>query len=235
MQLKSFPFDVKADTEKRTFEGYASVFGNVDAYGEVVDHGAFTKTVAERLPKRLIKILWQHFDPLGMPQSMHEDSHGLYVVGKVSKTQLGDEALTLMQDGVVDRMSIGYSVIKEEFDHEAKTTHLKELKLYEFSPVTFPANEEAVITALKSAEIRTLLKRVPGLAETNGIERADIEGAIKALTALLARMEPGQPTPTEQEPRTHGFDPEQFQSILGDLSEVRRSIGAIHNGTAGTV
>lgn len=156
MLIKSIPFEYKMDsTEDRVFEGYASVFGNKDLHGEVVDKGAFKKTISERLDKGLIKVLWQHKDPIGMPIEMHEDRTGLYVKARISETALGNDALTLMRDGVVDHMSIGFMPVKtkiEQIDKE-DVLHHTEVKLYEFSPVTFPANELAAISSVKEMEI----------------------------------------------------------------------------------
>ena len=69
--------------------------------------------------------------------------------GKISKTTLGDDVLELMRDGVVNKMSIGFSIIKADDDESTGIRYLREVKLWEFSPVIFPANEAAVITAVK--------------------------------------------------------------------------------------
>lgn len=233
MEIKSFPFEAKVDLDKNEFEGYASTFGNRDLVGDIVEKGAFAKTIKERLPKGLVKVLWQHFDPMGMPKHMEEDSNGLYVVAKVSKTNGNQDRLQLMKDGVVDRLSIGYDVVKREVDDSAKdrTVRLKELKLYEFSPVTFPANEEAVITGVKNMELEGLLKRIPQLEQyikaghsLTTASRQRIEDAIKALQALLVTCEePEKSTPKSQEPpKIEGIDPEEFQSVLSDLRAYRK-------------
>jgi len=233
MEIKSFPFEAKVDLEKYEFEGYASTFGNVDLVGDIVEKGAFKKTIQERLPKNLIKVLWQHYDPMGVPKHMEEDSKGLYVVAKVSKTRENEDRLQLMKDGVVDRLSIGYDVVKREVDDSAKdrTVRLKELKLYEFSPVTFPANEEAVITGVKGRELEELLKRIPQLEQylKTGytfptVNRQAVEAAIKALQALLVTFEePENSTPKSQEPpMLDGIDPEEFQSVLSELRNYRK-------------
>ena len=233
MKIKSFPFEVKVDLEKNEFEGYASTFGNTDLVGDIVEKGAFKKTIQERMPKNLIKVLWQHYDPMGVPKHMEEDSKGLYVVAKVSKTRENEDRLQLMKDGVVDRLSIGYDVVKREVDDSAKdrTVRLKELKLYEFSPVTFPANEEAVITGVKNMELEGLLKRIPQLEQylKTGctfptVNRQAVEAAIKALQALLVTFEePGEPTPKGQEPpMLDGIDPDEFQSVLSELRNYRK-------------
>lgn len=233
MQIKSFPFEAKVDLDKNEFEGYASTFGNRDLVGDIVERGAFAKTIQERFPKGMVKVLWQHYDPMGVPKHMEEDSKGLYVVAKVSKTNENHDRLQLMKDGVVDRLSIGYDVVKREVDDSAKdrTVRLKELKLYEFSPVTFPANEEAVITGVKNMELEGLLKRIPQLEQyikaghsLTTASRQRIEDAIKALQALLVTCEePEKSTPKSQEPpKIEGIDPEEFQSVLSDLRAYRK-------------
>ena len=239
MEIKSFPFEAKVDLEKNEFEGYASTFGNTDLVGDVVEKGAFKKTIQERLPKNLIKVLWQHYDPMGVPKHMEEDSKGLYVVAKVSKTRENLDRLQLMKDGVVDRLSIGYDVVKreiEELEDGKRIVHLKELKLYEFSPVTFPANEEAVITGVKGRELEELLKRIPQLEQyikagrvLSAASRQRIEDAIKALQALLVLFEePEKSTPKSQEPpKIEGIDPEEFQSVLEELREFRKSLRSV--------
>ena len=226
MEIKSFPFEAKVDLDKNEFEGYASTFGNRDLHGDIVERGAFAKTIQERFPKGMVKVLWQHWEPMGLPKHMEEDSKGLYVVAKVSKTNENQDRLQLMKDGVVDRLSIGYDVVKREVDDSAKdrTVRLKELKLYEFSPVTFPANEEAVISGVK--EMEGLLRRVPQLAQhIKGYDLAaarQIEDAIEALKALLDALEPGKPTPQDREP-PKGIDPDELQSVLSDLRNYRKT------------
>lgn len=140
--------EVKADSTKRTFTGYASKFGNVDLHNDIIEKGAFSKTIQERMPKKMIKVLWQHMEPIGIPTKLEETDEGLYVEGKLSKTRLADEAIELMKDNVVDGMSIGYDIIKDDED-EKGIRHLKELKLYEVSIVTWGANPEAMITNVK--------------------------------------------------------------------------------------
>src|SRR3954468_15349729 len=74
--------DVKAVGDDGTFEGYGSIFGNVDSYGEIVEPGAFTASLVDARRKgRTIKMLWQHdpYQPIGIWEDLAEDSKGLYV------------------------------------------------------------------------------------------------------------------------------------------------------------
>jgi uncharacterized protein len=210
METKALKFDDSVvSMEERTFKGYASTFGNVDEVGDIIESGAFTKTISERGPNgsKQIKILWQHEMPLGMPIHMEEDSKGLYVEGKISKTRLGDEALELMRDGVVDRMSIGFSIPggKTEYDAQMGVRKIKEVKLFEFSPVTFPANELAVVTGVKNLEGMLALAKGGYVLQEESL--AKLREAYAQLKALLE----GEPQSTHnQEPL---LDPELIQSI----------------------
>lgn len=141
------------EVEGRIVEGYASAFGNVDSHQDVVVPGAFKRTVDQRMPQKLIKVFQDHWTPVGMPESMKEDSFGLHTVSQITSLPVGDDLLTLVKEGTYSHMSIGYDVIRQEKIEadEAKHTELKELRLWEYSLVIWPANEEATIMGAKSA------------------------------------------------------------------------------------
>lgn len=211
MEYKALKFDDShVNIENRTFMGYASTFGNVDEVGDVIEKGAFKKSIRERGPKgsNQIKVLWQHNEPLGIPLEMYEDEKGLYVEGRVSKTRLGDEALELMKDGVVDKMSIGFSVPKGKmmWDDQNNTRKIKEVKLFEFSPVTFPANEQASITGMKSLEGKlALLKDGVELKEEELEELRQLYANLDALLKSEPRSTPATPEPQDPEELLQSF------------------------------
>lgn len=137
------------DNGKRKIEGYAAVFGNRDAYGDVIMPGAFERTLRERPD---IKVLWQHDSdqPIGKQVQGFEDEFGLRVQGEFSNIPLvTDTAVPLLEDGVVNGLSIGYDVVEEEFNSELNTWFLRDIDLWEWSPVTFPANDLAQVTSVK--------------------------------------------------------------------------------------
>jgi uncharacterized protein len=236
METKSITFDLKAAKGKRQIEGYASRYER-DLVGDVIQKGAFSKTIAERLPKNQIKILWQHDQtkPIGKPIHMEEDSKGLYIVGAISDTPLGNEALTLIDDGVVDTMSIGYDVIKDEQTKDGQSRLLKELRLYEFSPVTFPANPFAGITAVRksidevmsefnSERLTMLLKEGRVLSKAN---ISAIENAINSLNEVL-KIAGAQPEAGAGN-KSHSSDdieePDKlFTSLLKEMSDYSASL-----------
>lgn len=141
--------EAQADGRRR-IEGYAAVFGNRDAYGDIIVPGAFERTLRE---KPDVKVLWQHSTgrPIGKQESAYEDEFGLAVTGVLSNIPLvTDEVVPLILDEVVTGLSIGYNVVVEEYNDDLGVWFLKDIELWEWSPVTFPANELATVSEVKN-------------------------------------------------------------------------------------
>jgi hypothetical protein len=171
MTRESFfaPLEVKFadDDSPGTFEGYGAVFGNIDAYGDVIQKGAFKETLREwKTTKRLPPMLIQHggwglgdMDGLAIGKwtSMAEDDTGLRVAGKIISldTERGKIIHGAMKEGVLDGMSIGYRA--KQFTLGTKPTEprrtLKKIDLVEVSVVQMPANGKARISAVKNVEL----------------------------------------------------------------------------------
>lgn len=159
MEHKTLAFEIKAiDYTGRTLEGFAAAFGNLDQVGDIIHPGAFRKTLSERGGR--IKFLWQHdpTEPIGKLQEAREDQGGLFVKAIISDTQRGRDALALLKDGAIGEMSIGYDTVKGGMDYSKDekgnpVRNLREVKLWEFSLVTFPANEMAQVTAVKTQDV----------------------------------------------------------------------------------
>lgn len=147
--------DLKQDDEGRTtFEGFASTFGNRDFDDDVVEQGAFKKSLKKRMPKLLL----QHRTdkPIGRFTEVKENDVGLFVKGVFANTTDGNDTRELVRMGVLDSMSIGFAPVLTEFGKNG-LRRLKELDLFEVSIVTFPANNRASITNVKSIEkIKTI-------------------------------------------------------------------------------
>ncbi len=141
---------VKSLGDKGRFSGYASVFGVEDRDGDVMLPGAFGKTLAGRAQ---LPLLWQHdaSEPVGYLHVLREDAHGLFVEGRLLlEVARAREAYALMKAGVLDGLSIGYRAVDYAIDTATGLRQLREVELVEVSLVTFPANEGAVVTQLKS-------------------------------------------------------------------------------------
>lgn len=154
IQYKSQAIDEMSD--EGIIKGYASVFGNMDSDGDVIEKGAYTKTLNEN--KERIKFLWQHRmdKPLGKVMDISQDDRGVPFSAKISDTALGNDAKTLIKDGVLNEFSVGFMPIKYEEKTDSKGRYdgliIREVKLYEFSLVTLAANDQAVMTDYKSKD-----------------------------------------------------------------------------------
>ena len=140
-----------------TLEGYASVFGNVDLGGDVVVPGAFTKTIAERLGKKMIKLYDCHktYDGcgpvIGVVEDAKEDNYGLWFKARFSSVQLAQDIRTKVKEGILNALSFGFDVMQDSLDKSKNIRYLKELKLYEVSVVPWGMNPKAAIEGVKGA------------------------------------------------------------------------------------
>lgn len=188
MQTKGVKLEYKLDKAGRTFEGYASTFGNIDSDNDIIMPGAFSKTIKEAFPANKIKVLWNHDwnQVIGKPSDMAEDSKGLHVRAQVSNTQKGNDILELMADGVIDRMSIGFWVPQGKKSVNKKgNTEIFEAALMEFSPVTFPANEQAAITSV-SKSMRDMLEYAKG--DISEVVKQELLQELEAIKSLLSNQ-----------------------------------------------
>jgi HK97 family phage prohead protease len=143
------------------FTGYASVFGNKDSYGDVVEPGAFTDTLAKwQTSGEVIPCLWGHdmLDPesnIGHVLEASQDSRGLLV--KVQLDPESDRAKTvyrLLKGRRVGDMSFAYEVQDSAWaksDELGDYQALRKLHLFEVSVVGIGANQEAEILTVKTA------------------------------------------------------------------------------------
>ncbi len=131
-------------------EGYASLFGAADQGGDVVQTGAYGKSLsALSAAGRRVKMLWQHdpAQPIGIWDEVREDAKGLWVKGRLlEEVARGREAAALIAAGAIDGLSIGYRTVRAARNVKGARL-LKELELWEVSLVTFPMLPSAQIQA----------------------------------------------------------------------------------------
>lgn len=162
MKTKDFALQVKDLSEDGTFEGYGSIFGNVDSYGEKVLPGAFVESLARHKRQGSnVLMLWNHdpHQPIGVWEDLAEDAKGLWGKGRfLLDIQRAREVHTLAKAKAIGGLSIGYR--EEDTDKDGQVLLLKKLSLYEISPVTFPANRRARIESIKSERMDEFARRL---------------------------------------------------------------------------
>lgn len=151
-----------ADPEKKTFTGYAAIFGNKDLDDDITMPGAFQKSINENGPNgtNTILVLNQHmpWQVLCKPNVLREDAKGLYYEAQVtSGASFAEDAVKLIANGLVEENSYGFQTVKSAIqqpsdDWETWYRELYEVNLFEVSPVTWGANPQARMQGMKSRD-----------------------------------------------------------------------------------
>ena len=191
------------ETNTMSFEGYGAVFGNIDAYGDVIEPGAFAAYLADAQNEKQAwpSMLLQHggwgmtaedMMPAGVWTDLGEDGKGLKSAGTLADIEKSRDAYTLMKmkpRPAIDGLSIGYYAREwaERSKPEDPRRRLKRVDLVEISLVTFPANGKARVSGVKSIgeterEIESWLQRDAGLSRREA--RIAITQGFKALIGM---------------------------------------------------
>lgn len=178
-----------------TFTGYASVFGNVDSYGDIVEPGAFKDTLTAWEAKGdPIPLLWGHdlYDPFnnigGITEAV-EDDKGLLVTATIDlDNPTGAQVYRLIKGRRVTDMSFAYRV---QAEHKAADgNHLTQLDVIEVSIVPVGANAETDILAVKSrlADLSVKAGRVLSAANEGRLKEATdkIQEATEVIESVLS-------------------------------------------------
>jgi HK97 family phage prohead protease len=147
------------DKKQGIITGLFAHFDSLDKHGDIIQKGAFRKTILENGPNGTNEIahLLDHKSDkaVGVITKLEESSDykGLYYESKIGTHQQGKDFAEMVDSGIIKFHSIGYSVINETFDKSAKANILKEIKLYEGSSLQFiAANHNTPVLGMKSFE-----------------------------------------------------------------------------------
>jgi len=143
-----------APEESGVISGYAAVWGKRDLFGDVVQRGAFAKSLAthEAAGTRPL-MLWAHdvARPVGVWTDLREDATGLHVTGMlVMDSTAGRDAYAMLKAQALDGLSIGFRTVRA-----APATGggriVSEMELIEVSLVSRPAQAAARVASVRSA------------------------------------------------------------------------------------
>ncbi|MFC9846649.1 HK97 family phage prohead protease [Streptomyces sp. NPDC060223] len=173
-------YEIRAvDKEAREVTGIAV------PYNETIDIGGYYK---ERFAQGAIgndvtdvKLFWMHQEPIGRVVKGEETPDGYSITARLSETPRGEEAYTLLKDGVINRFSVGFEPVsdREEDDVIVRT----EVRLREVSLVPFPAYDKALVAEVRS-ETPT-----PSTEETSmPTENTEVTDLREAVTDLERRF-----------------------------------------------
>jgi HK97 family phage prohead protease len=235
-------FEIKdMDSNRREVAVYLAKFGNVDSDNDVIQKGAFKKSIQERGPEsssnRKIAFL-RHHDwekQIGVFSKLQEDDNGLFAVGRLGTSTMGEDAWRDYQDGIIKEHSVGFQRVSDKTKFVKDTSNpaggftlLQEVKLWEGSAVTFGANELTnVVSIMKSENKKTFIDKISddlqtvikALANGKGSDERLYELEMKAnflssQLTLLAQTEPGNHSVKLYEPEPDEFS---WKAVLETL------------------
>lgn len=202
MPIKSIPMasvQFKLHDDEKTFEGYASSFGNVDSYGDTIVKGAYAETLkVNGLPKMFFN--HESYEvPIGKWVAAKEDDYGLLLTGEFTPgNSKAMEVKAALKHGTVDSLSIGYALKKGDFqDTENGRTIQKVAMLRETSIVTFPADKFATVNlaSVKSLDFEALLpeckteRDIEQLLRDSGLGKWDSMAIVSRVKAIFAERD----------------------------------------------
>lgn len=200
VERRFFPFELRAaaDDEGTMLAGYAAVFDelSVEIWGfrEKIAAGAFTDTIANDD----IRSLWNHDTNWVLGRTTNqtlrlaEDEIGLAVEIEPPETQMGRDALVSIRRGDVNQMSFAFATLEDRWDIDENEQYVRTLlrvKLYEVSPVTFPAYPATSI-AVRAGEmdpVYGIRPQVPAEVQRALAEAAGTPPAARARRAAMGR------------------------------------------------
>lgn len=189
-----------------TFEGYASVFGGVDSYGDTIVRGAFDSTLRKNgLPKMFFQHDWKM--PIGKWTSAKEDEKGLYVKGELTPgLQLADSVHAALKHGTLDGLSIGGFIKQGDYETTENGRVIRKWSnLIEVSPVVFPADSAARIDAetVKTSDVLDAIQEIESvrdfeqfLRDAGGLSKA---AAVSVIAKAKKVFEAGEPLTSDDE------------------------------------
>jgi len=204
---KDFGLEIKAADAAGVIEGYGSTFGGEpDSYGDVILRGAFKDSVAEHKAAGTMPLmLWGHQSselPIGNWIDLGEDRKGLWVKGQIDLDDpLGVRVHRALARNAMRGLSIGYETIESRDDPKRKGVRLLEkVNLWEISPVNFPANRAAAVTAVKNIRVGGLpsLPEFETFLREAGFSKSEAAAIAGKGLAPLLRGEPGNTTDAEE-------------------------------------
>jgi HK97 family phage prohead protease len=161
---KNITHSVQDVSEKEGIVKFAFAhFGSLDSDGDIIEKGAYQKTVAESGPSGKDRIYhYKNHDPsvvVGKPREIYQEGDYMVMVSQLSKNAAGRDTLIEYQEGIIKEHSQGFYIMKDEQVEKARV--IKEVKMVEASSLTmWAANENTPVLDLKNAteNIEKLLK-----------------------------------------------------------------------------
>jgi uncharacterized protein len=223
------------ETEERTVVGLAVPYGQeIDLTGNLKER--FEAGAIESIED--VKLFYGHEEPIGKVIEGRDTEEGYEIVAKISDTVRGNEVYTLLQDGVLNRFSVGFFPVKDRKEGQTIVRELVDLK--EVSVVPFPAFEGAKITEVRSeieAEEVAEIVETPNETESETMENIELDvRTVQDEVAELRRVIEAGQTVEIATPASHKFRSQgEFAKALVHGDEDAKALARAASTSADTV
>jgi HK97 family phage prohead protease len=185
--MNNYEFEVRnQDLEERTLSGIAVPYNetiSVSGIEERFERGAIASIED-------VKLFYGHKEPIGKVTRGEETDEGFLVEARISDTERGNEVLTLMRDGVLNKMSVGFQAVKDR--KEEGVVVREEVALKEVSIVSFPAYKNADVLAVRQDEAPNT-NTLENVMETPENTNTEVREEIDALSREIASLREAAP------------------------------------------
>ena len=230
VQHKDVKLEIKGMREDDShfyFSGYAATFGNADSHDDIIQRGAFSRTLKELTlldgPTERT-VLWQHDEsqPIGKA-TLREDEIGLFFEAALPKsdTFCSGRAIPQIKNGSIKTMSFGYRVMDRYYKDNKQ--HLTDLELYEISPVTIPSNTKSRIKSdgAKSPALKEIetITDVSKYLKSKGLTKSETDDVLFHLKKIL-----NSETPCNEDVLEDSACNEQVTKMISDLKALNKKL-----------
>jgi len=227
VERRDFNLKIKSIDDAGTFVGMGAVYNNVDLGNDLIEPGAFARTLS---PGKKWPVLWQHQvdNPIGTC-TIADLREGIQVTGTLELSDpTARKAFTFMKAGVIKGLSIGYDCIQATYDGDVR--HLTELKLWEISCVTFPMNELATVSSVKNitdADRSRHLKAIDGHRKAIDHHQQGIQMHLNAMLDNLDDTNPADDPALLEGDEGDGPDEDMGKAFLVELQKLAEQAAAL--------
>jgi HK97 family phage prohead protease len=181
-EFETREFEARADLEERTIVGLAVPYGQLadigGAYQERFVAGAIDSVED-------VKLFYGHEEPIGKVVEGRDTEAGYEILARVSDTPRGNEVLTLMRDGVLNKFSVGFLPVESERD--GTTITRTKVSLKEVSVVPFPAFTGANITEVREEQQEAVIDS-PQIEQERDSMSENIELEVRSVMDEVAEL-----------------------------------------------
>lgn len=199
--METREFEIRlADEHTRTVEGIAVPYGQTITVGGIQER--FSKGAIDGT--KGVLLFWRHEEPIGLVTQGKETDDGYVIQARISETSRGEEAYTLLRDGVITKMSVGFVPVTDTVEDGVvirERVHLKEVSL-----VPFPAYSQASVLSVREQDQPTDFERKEDLPmeNTHTEEIAELRSLVEDMDRKLVVATDAMPANAMPSYRTFG-------------------------------